>query len=256
MYHDIWTDGHPVPEDRAWFSVPATEFRLHLQRLGSLSRPGQTLTAALGSGATAITFDDGMLSDYSAAFPALLEHGMSATFYVVSDLVGRPGRASWDQLREMADAGMEIQSHTHTHPFLSELDQTQLREELVRSRKTIEDALGHPVTQLALPGGDLPRREWRSEFAAAGYRVVATSRWGTNAQRDDAEVRWIRRCTVRGILSEGDFAAVVRGSFARYVSRRAHEIALGTLRGTLGASRYARWRRAALGLLPTTREGR
>lgn len=251
MYHDVVGAGAVPPRDRAWFAVSSQVFSSHLDALHSLGRPGCTLLHSLGhpGPGTAITFDDGMLSDYSEAFPALASRGMSATFFVVSAFVGRPGRASWMQLREMAAAGMSIQSHTHGHPFLSELSRKALSEELTRSRQTIEDALGVAVTQIALPGGDRPRREYDDEFVRAGYRVVATSVWGRNSLMAEPGIRWIRRCTVSGRSSESEFADIVLGDPLQSVGKRTRGLALHLIRRTFGPSRYERYRRTAIGIL-------
>lgn len=172
---------HEVPEqaiDAGYFAVPRTSFAEHLDALARCALAGRTMeawleTATLGvsdAPGLAITFDDGHFSHYQAAFPELLARGMAATFFVITDRVGTVGYASWAQLREMADAGMSIQSHTASHPFLSELHPTAAAAELRRSRDAIEQTLGRPVTSLALPGGDSVRGWSPDEYAAQGFR--------------------------------------------------------------------------------------
>src|SRR3954465_12555075 len=71
---------------------------------------------------------------------------------------------SWDQLRELADAGWEIGAHTRTHPHLTEVGDEELRVELGESKATVEERLGRPCPTLAYPYGDYDERV----VAAAG----------------------------------------------------------------------------------------
>lgn len=61
---------------------------------------------------------------------------------------------SWDEAREMQQAGMSFGSHTHTHEILSSLSPDQQEEELRVSRETLEKQLARPVTVLAYPVGE------------------------------------------------------------------------------------------------------
>ena len=66
--------------------------------------------------------------------------------------------------------GIAFGSHTATHPRLSWLDQTQLIDELWRSRAAIETALGAAPTAIAYPFGAVAAREARAA-ARAGYAL-------------------------------------------------------------------------------------
>jgi peptidoglycan/xylan/chitin deacetylase (PgdA/CDA1 family) len=103
-----------------------------------------------------LTFDDGDASNFEVALPALTARGLSADFFVNPARVGSEGFCSWDQLRQMARAGMSIQSHGHTHTYFTALDAASLREELRVSKAEIEQQLGQPVSLLAPPGGRVP----------------------------------------------------------------------------------------------------
>jgi peptidoglycan/xylan/chitin deacetylase (PgdA/CDA1 family) len=60
---------------------------------------------------------------------------------------------TWEQLREMAAAGMEIGSHTYSHPSLLHLSEEDVEWELATSKQTIEDRIGRPVRGFAYPFG-------------------------------------------------------------------------------------------------------
>lgn len=231
-----------------FFSVAAADFGAQLDIIRALGLAGCSIARALvaPTSAVAISFDDGDIGQAVRAFPALASRGMTATFFVTTSWVGTSRYASWDQLREMSAAGMSIQSHTHTHPFLSELDARALRDELRRSREILDDRLGQRTTQLAFPGGDAPRPELRHVLHEEGYEVVGTSRWGRNAPAATSTPRYVRRCTVRGAPSRDEFTAVVTGDAWLSMKKQARERVLAFVRASLGPSRYARWRRGFL----------
>ena len=248
MYHDV-AERAPASGGGEYFSVDATTFVRHLELLRDRGLEGCSISRALDAPdqrQVAISFDDGNFGQYRRAFPALVRAGMAATFFVTTSWIGRSKFVSWDDLREMRDAGMAIESHTHTHPFLSELPEDALREELRRSRDLLFEHLGAPPTMLALPGGDAPRPAFRRLFHEEGYRVVATSRWGMNPLAESGGVRFIRRCTVRGELDESMFVATIEGDSWLGLRTKAREFALGALRRSLTPTRYARWRRRFL----------
>ena len=250
MYHDVTPEPSALTGGSEFFSVSRAAFARQLAQIAAMGLHGCSL-AELASGDAAnrvgITFDDGDSGQAERAFPELAARGMTATFFVTTSWVGRPGYASWDQLREMHAAGMSIQSHTHTHPFLSELDAIPLRDELRRSRDLLDEHLEQRTSMIALPGGDAPRAELRQLIWEEGYRIVASSIWGTNSPFvAGTSTRYIRRCTVRGAPSDDAFRAIVRGSAWLRIKKRSRERVLAFVRSMLGPTRYARWRRGFL----------
>jgi peptidoglycan/xylan/chitin deacetylase (PgdA/CDA1 family) len=89
---------------------------------------------------------------------------------------------SWDQIRALAAAGMDVESHTRRHRVLQTLDDAALTDELVGSRTELETQIGRPVRAVAYPVGrrivNEPRI--REAVAAAGYRVGLTNASGVN----------------------------------------------------------------------------
>ncbi|MCL5104504.1 MAG: polysaccharide deacetylase family protein [Armatimonadetes bacterium] len=137
----------------------------------------------------AVTFDDGYLSVYEHAYPALMERRMTATVYVVADTIGgandwdarqgdrREPMMSIDQLREMADNGFEIGSHTLTHPHLPDISDEQLTREIADSKRKLEDILGKEVVSFSYPYGDYDDRVLAAAVEA-GYRYAVTTKLG------------------------------------------------------------------------------
>jgi peptidoglycan/xylan/chitin deacetylase (PgdA/CDA1 family) len=231
--------------------VSAQTFESQLDIIQSTGLSGCSIAAAMersGEGCVAISFDDGNLGQYEFATEALLRRSMTATFFVTTSWVGREGFVTWDQLREMKDAGMSIQSHTHTHPFLSELKAASLSDELRKSKETIDAAMDQDTVSLALPGGNEPRRTLRHLVPESGYTVIATSSWGTNfnpGSMNRTPLR-IRRCTIQGKPIASDFQKILNGDSWLDLRRRTRGAALNGFRAILRPSRYARLRRRTL----------
>ena len=114
------------------------------------------VAAGDADGCGCITFDDG-LADNVAALTAL---GSPCTLFPVSGWLGAyHAEIPWarivspDELRSLADAGVEVGSHSHTHPDLSTLSYREVRDELEASKRRLEEVLDRPVDVLAYPYG-------------------------------------------------------------------------------------------------------
>jgi peptidoglycan/xylan/chitin deacetylase (PgdA/CDA1 family) len=132
----------------------------------------------------AITFDDGYDNHVTEALPILRRHGFPATFYIITGMIGKAGYATWDQLRELRDSGMEIGAHTINHAALTALPSTEARTEIVGSKATLESRLGITITSFSYPSG-----EYNEVVAAlvreAGYTNAVTTKQGDQPLRLD-----------------------------------------------------------------------
>ena len=191
-----------------------------------------------------LTFDDGDLSNWEQAFPQLCQRGLRADFFVNPARVGRAGYCSWPQLREMAAAGMSIQSHGMDHVYFTHLSRDALVQDLQRSRRHIEDALGQQVCLLAPPGGRCPPGLARVA-SECGYRGVLGSAPGT-----------LRNGVLRGFAPRVAVLAghspeqlrlwATRGRSALRRQRLRYRM-LATLKGVLGDRGYEALRARLLG---------
>lgn len=100
-----------------------------------------------------ITFDDGYSDNYENAFPILQKYGLRATIFIIPAFVGKEGYMTWDELKEMEENGITMQSHTMNHIALEELPDDGLRAELLKSKQMLEEKLGHAVDFVAYPTG-------------------------------------------------------------------------------------------------------
>ncbi|MGQ0715391.1 MAG: polysaccharide deacetylase family protein [Gemmatimonadaceae bacterium] len=245
MYHRIVGPAEAV----GYFDVPRTRFAQQLDAIRAAGLRGTTLEQAATQqrgDAVALTFDDGDASHFMRALPELVSRGMTGTFFVITGRVGTSGYVTWDELRAMARAGMSIQSHTHTHPFLSEMSEAAADRELSESRRLLDAMLSQRTTTLSLPNGDAPRGWTRRDYLARGFTHVATSRWGVNY---GANGRLLRRYTVRRDTSASGFARLISGGSSAYSPEALRLLALSRVRAAVGPTRYARARRALLSTL-------
>src|SRR5881409_1920458 len=123
--------------------------------------------STLPKNAVAITLDDGWRSAYTEAFPELKKRHFPFTLFIYPRIIGMtPYALTWKQVKEMAEAGADIESHSLSHPFLTKrrhttLDEKQysewLQRELVESKRILERETGRPVRFLAYPYGDYDR---------------------------------------------------------------------------------------------------
>lgn len=98
-----------------------------------------------------ITFDDNNENAYEQAFAVLKQHFFIATWYVITNRFDKPTFLTTAQIKEMAAAGMDIQSHSVTHSWMTNLPVSRQKWELDESRKAIETLTGKPVRHLAYP---------------------------------------------------------------------------------------------------------
>ena len=190
MYHHLREPG-PGMADRLnqRFDVSPSEFAKQLDYLaanGYTTIDCRTLAAAVLDGQplpakpVMLTFDDGWREQYTIAFPLLKERGMVGVFYVhtgvLSDDPSR-GYTTWADLCEMRDAGMDIQSHTISHPSLPGVETLKLDEELRGSKAALEKVFGEECISIAYPFGDFTEREMTAA-KRVGYRFAFTTEVG------------------------------------------------------------------------------
>lgn len=197
MYHHIREPG-PGIADRlnARFDVSPAEFAKQLDFLrdhGYTTIDCRTLEAAVRAGKplpakpVMLTFDDAWREQYTIAFPLLKERGMVGVFYVhtgvLSDDPSR-GYTTWGDLCEMHGAGMDIQSHTVSHPSLPGTETFKLDEELRVSKAALEKFFGEECISVAYPFGDFTEREMVAA-ERAGYRFAFTTEVGLVHDREE-----------------------------------------------------------------------
>ncbi len=165
--------------------------------------------------AVALTFDDGYANFLTEAAPALAESGAPATVFVVAGRCGQRGdwdrqppsfrdRAllSWSQIDELNRAGVRFGAHGMTHRSLRGLSPEETREEILNSKRTIEDRTGVEVDCFAYPYGE--HTPTAAEIVADHFRIGVTTELAYVGEEDVPEElpridsyylkpKWVRR---------------------------------------------------------------
>ncbi|MEY9489607.1 peptidoglycan/xylan/chitin deacetylase (PgdA/CDA1 family) [Streptomyces calvus] len=163
-----------------------------------------------------ITFDDGYEGVHRHALPVLAEHGFPATVFVTTGWLRGPydtgggldTMLDWDQVRELAGAGVEIGGHSHSHPQLDRLDDGRLRAELIRCKEIVSDQLGTVPASFAYPYGYSSRRV-REAVRETGYAQALAV--GNGLARRAQGPYALRRVTVRRSTGAAAFERLVEG---------------------------------------------
>jgi peptidoglycan/xylan/chitin deacetylase (PgdA/CDA1 family) len=168
-YHGVARS--PLRQDLSRLQVRPSRFRAQIELLIEAGFKFVTVAelARLAAGReppagyAAVSFDDGMCSTFSVAFPALREYGICATVYVAIGFIG--GVSPWigpasdnrimseEELLELAATGWELGAHTMTHPDLSLLDYDACRREIEDSKTALEQISGVQCETFAYPFG-------------------------------------------------------------------------------------------------------
>ncbi|MGD0629619.1 MAG: polysaccharide deacetylase family protein [Terracidiphilus sp.] len=178
-----------------------------------------------------ITFDDGHLSNYEYAMPALLSRGLIARFFItVGWTESRPGYMGWRELRALHESGQIVGAHGWSHTLLTQCSPQKLDKELRSTRLLLEEKLGTSITTMSLPGGRYNQRVLAA-CRQAGYKQIFTSipkaeavpsglMVGRLNVRRDMTVEWFRN-----LLQPG--SGTLRGLERQYAIKEAAKRLLG-----------------------------
>jgi len=140
----------------------------------SLVNAMTSASATLPAKPVVLTFDDGWEDLYREAFPLLMKYNDTATFFIFTNGVGGRDFMTWDQLAIMQATGMDIESHSISHPYLSAMtDKAELWKEIEGSREIIASHLGREPDIFAYPFSTYKELDI-AMLKAAGYRAART----------------------------------------------------------------------------------
>lgn len=189
-----------------------------------------------------LTFDDGLISDYTEAFPILLDKGLKATFFVTTENIGKPGYMKQSQINEMAGHGMEIASHGLQHRYLVDLPESDARREILVSKEILQQLLGRPVTSFAPVGGHyLP---WMIDFShESGYRAFATMIPGRTSGSQSSTPLIVRRNHIQSHHQPSYISSLINGDSYLLTKNRIRYSILTIPKRLLGMDAYDRIKR-------------
>jgi peptidoglycan/xylan/chitin deacetylase (PgdA/CDA1 family) len=118
---------------------------------------------------------------------------------------------SWDQVRALRDAGMDVQSHGRTHRVLQTLGPRELASELRGAREDLEAQLGEKVRALSFPNGGRIVDEPAIVAAVrdAGYEIAFANERGVIPLRPRPHRFDLRRLSLESGLSPTEFRTAV-----------------------------------------------
>lgn len=231
MYHSI-SDDLDARRDPYYRTVTSpARFRRHMETLHRRGYRALTLSQAVrelaeqvrpdAAPAVVVTFDDGYADFRTAAFPVMRDLGIAATVFVSTGFLGKPfidGRPcmSAGDIVALAEQGVEIGSHTVTHPQLHGVSAAQRHDELANSRQAITALIGKPVASFSYPfrfPSEAPAftAALVAELADCGYRQGVTTTIGV-ARHGDPEYL-LRRLPVNDCDDDAFFDAKLDGHY-------------------------------------------
>ncbi len=157
--------------------------------------------------AVVLNFDDGGINDLLSVVPILREYEYKATFFIVPAWIGQPGYMSWtdiNKILQMKDGKgnrlFSIGSHSYAHAYPGYLNMTddEILQDMVRSKKAIEDNSAAECNFMALPYGKRGGETIVKMLAkTAGYKGMRTSepRTFSIAQTDMYDIGTLAVCS-------------------------------------------------------------
>jgi peptidoglycan/xylan/chitin deacetylase (PgdA/CDA1 family) len=191
-YHSIDGSGSAI-------SVGPAAFRRHAEWLAGSSVSVLSLADLVerppSGPALALTFDDAFENFSTHAWPVLESLDLPATLCVPTAHVGARNAwevggslpvlplLGWDGLGKLAEAGVEIAAHSHTHADLRSVSRAELQTELDVPAQRIREELGIEVTTFAYPYGGVDQTV--AEATGRTYRMAVTTQFDLLGGRDD-----------------------------------------------------------------------
>ncbi len=153
-----------LTKDQHVFRAYPTPVRIYLTRLSQMRQPpcAQNMDSLIESLKEECN---------DAAIGELIQDLANALCFRMPLFPGRRFFLNWDEVHEMAAAGIEIGSHGCSHRILTRLKVEEAEEELVRSKAELEGRIGHSVQHFAFPNG-AANRDLMALVGKARYRTA------------------------------------------------------------------------------------
>jgi peptidoglycan/xylan/chitin deacetylase (PgdA/CDA1 family) len=213
MYHHIGDPGPDADAIRRDLSVSPANFESQLRYLIESGYESISLEALvmhlqagqpLPSKPVVLTFDDGFKDQYSNAYPLLQKYGLVGTFFVITCFTdqNRPEYLSWPEIELLHAGGMEIGSHSYTHPSLRGQTFEYVVWQVLGSKEAIEARTHEPVRFFSYPSGQYDQLVMQV-LRSAGYWGAVTVEPGS--LQSSERTFELKRVRVRGSYDVEDF---------------------------------------------------
>jgi peptidoglycan/xylan/chitin deacetylase (PgdA/CDA1 family) len=158
-----------------------------------------------------ITYDDTDEEQFTIGKTEMDKYGFKGVYFIMTISIGRPRYMNKEQIKQLADEGHTIASHTWDHHSVKKYEGDDWDNQLLKSKNTIEGITGKPVQYFAYPFG-LWKPEAFPELEKRGYKaafILSTSRDTT------APLYTIRRMIVPGTWSTASMINSMKKTFNR-----------------------------------------
>ena len=182
-----------------------------------------------------ITFDDGWIDNYEYAFPILKTFNFSATFFVITSYVDSAGCMSVEQLLEIQQSGMQIESHAHTHTPLELLSNSEMQWEVTHSKNLLEKNLEKQVKFMSFPHGSYNKTVLQT-VKNSNYLGCGTSNFGYAVS--SSTMYELPRILIRKNHDISQFSKLVEGGTLTFFKGSIIQKSKGLIKNTIGIERY------------------
>jgi peptidoglycan/xylan/chitin deacetylase (PgdA/CDA1 family) len=217
-YHQI-RDWKPTDSKAAKdYIIPVATFKAHMKMLADSGYqtilPDQYYDylnngTALPAKPIMITFDDTEHNQHAIAAPEMKKYGFKAVYFIMTVAIGRPNYMTKAQIKELADAGNTIGSHTWDHHNVKKYQGKDWEVQIEKPSKTLEDITGKKVTDFAFPFG-----LWNPEAIPELKKRGIKSAYILATKRDENDPLYtIRRIIASGYWSANTLQNSIKNSF-------------------------------------------
>lgn len=153
-----------------------------------------------------LTFDDGYDDFLKNAHPILKKYDFKSTIFVITDKIGQGGYLNDEEIRELSEWGVEIGSHSLSHPNLVNTGRHEVERQLSESKRVLEGLLDKKVTSFCYPSGKYDKSV-KDTVEAVGYGQAVTIVEGLVEEGNDLFL--LNRMRMRGAMKLKDFIGKV-----------------------------------------------
>lgn len=156
-----------------------------------------------------ISFDDTRLDQYTIGLTELNKYGFKGVFFIMTVSLDRPGYMTREQVKQMADEGHVIGSHTWDHKNVKIYTEEDWAKQVDKPLKQLEAITGKPVDYFAYPFG-LWNKEAIAKIKEHGFKAA----FQLSAHQDENDPLFsIRRIIVPGEWNVVKMQQYIKHSF-------------------------------------------
>jgi peptidoglycan/xylan/chitin deacetylase (PgdA/CDA1 family) len=156
-----------------------------------------------------ISFDDTRLDQFTIGREEMNRYGFKGVFFIMTVSLGRPGYMTKEQVKQLADEGNIIGSHTWNHSNIKKYSGEDWTIQIDKPSQQLEKITGKPIKYFAYPFG-LWNKEAIEQLKQRGLKAA----FQLSAKRDENDPQFtIRRMIVPGEWSTATLQKWIQNSF-------------------------------------------